>query len=214
MLIQNTMRLGKHLFLFIAVLVIPVITIAQNDSAKFPVAISIFNNSTVMPGSGYLGIFKTPVHPGITFGTHFRLNKSEKNRLFETLKLGYFYHHYAQHGIHLLTEFSYRHFCTSGFGAGLSIGVGYLYSIPDVGNYTLNDGGKYESKSFTGRSQVMPSATLELSYEIKRENRLPVRFFLGYQFWFQLPFVNEYVPILPNTALHIGTVFYLKTRKK
>jgi hypothetical protein len=49
---------------------------AQNNqiTPKKPLIVSIFNLGTQLPGSGYLGVFTVPVHPGISVGTEFRYN--------------------------------------------------------------------------------------------------------------------------------------------
>jgi hypothetical protein len=69
--------------------------------------------------------------------------------------------------------------------------------------------GRYVKKANFGRPQLMATASLTAGYDIKAKGKLPLRLFLQYQFWLQTPFVNKYVPLLPNTALHIGAIYQL-----
>lgn len=57
----------------------------------------------------------------------------------------------------------------------------------------------------------MLSTSLALGYTTAALAATPVRFFLGYQFWLQSSFVEQYVPVLPNTALHVGVSIALRT---
>ena len=59
----------------------------------------------------------------------------------------------------------------------------------------------------------MADFVVQIGYEFRKEN--PIDVFLNYQFLMQMPFVNEYVPILPNSALHVGVAFYpFKTKSE
>jgi hypothetical protein len=61
----------------------------------------------------------------------------------------------------------------------------------------------------------MLSAAIAAGYDFQVKGKMPLRLFLQYQFWMQTPFVNKYVPLLPNAALHIGGIYQLpKNRTK
>lgn len=49
----------------------------------------------------------------------------------------------------------------------------------------------------------MAGGALGLSYTQQKAAK-PLRFFLDYQFYLQMPFVKSYVPLLPNTLIHVG----------
>lgn len=169
---------------------------------KWPLVVSIFNTGTQLPGSGTAGVFTLPVHPGLSAGTEFRYNSSAKNQWFQTAKLGFSRHQYVQTAIQLYSEAGYRRAIWRGTGAELRLGAGYLHSIPATEQFKIKDG-VYKEKTRWGRPQLMASGAFGLSYTVqKRQN--PPRFFLDYQFYLQLPFVKSYVPLLPNTALHVG----------
>jgi hypothetical protein len=190
---------GTLLFLLLA------FTLRAQDKL-LPVSVSVFNNGTALPGTGYAGIFSKTVHPGITLGTAHFYRQTVKSDLFQTFKLGYFYHRHNQHAIQLYSELGYRYRMPGGFyGEGL-LGAGYLHSFADVQQFKWEDG-RYIKKTNLGRPQLMISASLAAGYDLQKKTRLPLKLFLQYQFWLQTPFVKKYVPLLPNAALHIGTIY-------
>ncbi len=175
---------------------------------QLPLTLSVYSVNTQLPG-GRL----TPVHPGLQAGTEFRYNRSEKNQWFQTAKLGVYYHKYSQTGIQLYSEGGYRRAIWKGLSAEFRLGVGYLHAITDLQMFELKDG-QYERKRTIGRAQVMGSTALGLGYRLGESMDAP-RVFIDYQFFLQMPFVKNYVPLLPNTALHLGVAFpFFNTGKK
>lgn len=169
--------------------------------------ISFFNNGTFMPGKGKLGIWSSPFHPGIALGKHFQWKQGGKYRLFQTAKLGYFYHQNAQHGIQAYTELAYRYKFFPDWYVEPKLGVGYLLSIPAMQTFEFKNG-VYEKQPFKGRNQLMGGLTLNVGYSLQHQFKLPLDAFVGYQFWVQSPFVNKYVPVLPNNSVQLGAVYY------
>jgi len=174
---------------------------AADDSLNRPLTLSLFTNATKLPGSGFAGIFNTPVHPGFTVGTEFSYKQTETNKLFQTVRFGYFYHRLAQHAVMLSSEGGYRHTFPCGFSTQTLLGAGYLHSIPALEKFEQNDDGEYVRVGRFGRPQGMAGLTLGIGYNIGKKK--PVRLGIDYQVWFQFPFLAEYVPVLPNTALHL-----------
>ncbi len=177
---------------------------AQNTTAHLPMVVSVFNNATLLPGGGKLGVFGIPVHPGISIGTEFTYNDDPDDQLYQTAKLGYHYHHYVQHSVQLYSEFGYRHYFKWPIDISPRIGVGYLHSFPNAQIYELDSEGVYQRTGQWGRPQLMASMALEVGYTLMENTNGPLRAFLAYQFYLQMPFVQEYVPLMPNTALHLG----------
>ncbi len=171
-------------------------------TAKKPLIVSLFNIGTQLPGSGVLGVFTTPVHPGVSAGTEFRYNQHPKNQFFQTAKLAVSYHQYVQTSIQLYSEAGYRRSIWRGTQAELRLGAGYLHAIAATEVFEAKNG-VYKKKVNLGRPQFMASTALGLSYQVQKGAR-PPRFFLDYQFFLQMPFVKSYVPLAPNTALHLG----------
>jgi hypothetical protein len=71
-----------------------------------------------------------------------------------------------------------------------------------------NDG-TYEVKQGAGKPQFIMGAGIDLGYDLGKKERIR-RIFLGYDVRMQMPFVQSYVPLLPNGAFFIGFQFNLK----
>lgn len=177
---------------------------AQGDEspAKRPLVFSAFNLGTQLPGSGIAGVFTIPIHPGITAGTEWRYNRHPNRQFFQTLKFGVYYHQYVQTGIQLYSEAGYRQHVFRGSFAELRLGGGYLHAFSGTEVFTLKNG-EYVKKSAYSRPQFMATSSLALSYQF-RKGKIPPRIFLEYQFFLQMPFVRNYIPLEPNTAFHAG----------
>lgn len=170
----------------------------------WPLRAAVFSNATLLPPGVLTRIFTQPLHPGLTLGTTYTYRNNGTHEFLQTFKAGYFYHRYNQHAIQLYTEAGYRLHFRSGPDAGLLIGGGYLHAMSTAQTFEWNGRGGYEKKRSLGRPQAMISTALELGYSLRMPTGAPVRFFLAYQFWLQTPFIKQYVPLLPNTALHLG----------
>ncbi|KAA5536866.1 hypothetical protein F0919_04120 [Taibaiella lutea] len=182
---------------------------ASAQQTEIPISISVFNNGTSLPGSGILGVFSKTIHPGFDIGTYHLYKSATKHDFIQTFKLGYFYHQFNQHAIQLYSEFGYRYKTNTGFYAEGLLGVGYLHSFADVQQFKFKNG-RYVKKANWGRPQLMATASIDAGYNFQTKQQLPLRIFLQYQFWMQTPFVNKYVPLLPNAALHLGIVYTFK----
>lgn len=163
-----------------------------------PLIVSVFNLGTQLPGS----VFTTPVHPGLSVGTEFRYNLHPLRQWFQTAKLGVSYHQYVQTAVQLYSEFGYRQAIWRGTAAEMRLGAGYLHAFSNTEVFSLKDR-SYDKKANLGRPQFMGSVALGLSYRLPKGQH-PPRFFVDCQFFLQMPFVKSYVPLLPNTALHVG----------
>lgn len=202
-------------FYFIALLfltALPALRAQQAATRPVPVELSFFNNGTFMPGKGRLGVWSPTFHPGLSLGTRFYYRQKEKAQLFQAIKLGYFYHRHAQHGVQLYTELGYRYQVTPAWYLEPKLGAGYLLSIPAMQLFELKDG-TYQQKSFKGRHQFMGGLNISIGYSFRQKMKIPLDAFIGYQFWVQSPFVNKYVPVLPNNSVHIGGIYYFKKSK-
>ncbi len=199
MLAMNKCKRG--IYLLPALLIYACYGFAQADSTArcHPHwIVSVFNLGTQLPGT----VFTTPVHPGISAGIEFPYNRSARNQWFQTAKVGLSWHKYVQTAVQLYSEAGYRRSIWRGTAAEIRIGAGYLHAFSNTEVFKWKDG-TYDRKANLGRAQFMGSAALGLSYQPPQKPPAP-RFFLDYQFFLQMPFVKSYVPLLPNTALHVG----------
>ncbi len=172
---------------------------AQSEPKARNYLFSVFNAGTQLPIGQFLS---TPVHIGATAGAEFLYNRQPANQLFQTAKLGFSYHQYVQSVVQLYSEFGYRRAIWKGIGAELRLGGGYLHAIPATEIFKLKDG-VYHKKTNLGRPQAMAGGALALSYTLQNKAK-PLRFSVDYQVYMQMPFVKSYVPLLPNTLLHIA----------
>ncbi len=180
----------------------------QEPKARYGV-VSVFNAATQLPIGSF---FSSPVHLGGTAGAEFRYNRKPGNQWFQTAKMGYSYHQYVQSTLQLYSEFGYRRAIWRGTAAELRIGAGYLHAIPAAEIFTL-DGNVYKKKTNLGRAQAMAGGAFGLSYTLPDPDKA-LRFFVDYQFYLQMPFVKSYVPLLPNTLLHLGAAAPFSMFKK
>lgn len=183
--------------------------VAQQEPRARNYLLSVFNAATQLPIGQF---FSTPMHIGATAGAEFRYNRKPDNQWFQTAKLGFSHHRYVQSTIQLYSEFGYRRAVWRGTAAELRLGAGYLHAIPAAEIFVLKDK-VYQKKTNLGRPQVMAGAALGLSYTQQKAAN-PLRFFLDYQFYLQMPFVKSYVPLLPNTLLHVGVAAPFSIFKK
>ncbi|MFZ1704628.1 MAG: hypothetical protein WAT79_09805 [Saprospiraceae bacterium] len=178
----------------------------QQTTTK-PLTISVFTVATQLPGGKLL-----PIHPGLEIGTEFKLNKSHKRQWFQTAKFGVFHHRLSQTAIMIYSENGFRPSIYKGLSADIKIGMGYLHSIPDLQTFSLREG-SYEKKSNLGRPQFKVSFAFGLGWSLGKETTSP-RIFAVMQSIFQMPFIKSYVPLLPNTAIHLGVSFPFFNLKK
>ena len=177
--------------------------------SSFPLVVSVFDNATLLPGADQWGVAGLPIHPGITVGTEFSYNKHVRNHLFQTSRLGYHYHRYVQQTLQLYTEFGFRRQISERWDLEGRLGGGYLHAFPYKGAFEQEPDGQYVKKTNWGHPQALITLAFGPGFQVAGGTEKPVRIFLNYQFYMQTPFVPGYVPLLPNTALHVGGRFSL-----
>jgi hypothetical protein len=84
-----------------------------------------------------------------------------------------------------------------------AIGAGYLHSIATTDVLKLEDG-EYVNAKGIGRPQIMVAVTFGAGYNVKMNKTDSLRIFLQYQARAQLPFNDDYVPILPYNQIALG----------
>lgn len=192
--------LKKH-WLLVALLIIPVVTFAQQN-----IALSLFNNATLLPPRSLVAVANQPIHPGVSVGFERALKKSH---LLHTVQLGLFHHKYVHNGVQIYTELGKRWDFLEHFWWEARIGAGYLHTFTLNDQASLDANGKYELDKKTGRPQFMFGPTVRLGYFPDLENGR-IGFFVNYHVWMQTPFVKSYVPLLPNGSLHVGVLIRKK----
>lgn len=174
---------------------------------------SVFNNATAFPFSGSLGIFHAPLHPGISAAMTSQINQNPRHNLLISARFAYLYQQYVQHAVQLYPELGYRYVFNNGIKVGPKLGFGYLHAFTDLQQFKLNDQGEYYRMKNKGTPSLMASFALELGYDLHKVTSIPAMIFTQYQLWFQTPFVKSYVPVLPNTALHLGLSYNINKKE-
>jgi hypothetical protein len=173
---------------------------AQN---KHHLSFAVTNNASSYPFQYMAGYFENPLHPGFELGYGKTSGRKKHHEWFGELKLGYFYHQFVQHGIPIYFNGGYRYHFSHRFSMDAAIGAGYLHSIATTDVLKLEDG-EYVNAKGIGRPQIMVAVTFGAGYNVKIDKTDSLRIFLQYQARAQLPFNDDYVPILPYNQIALG----------
>lgn len=186
---------------------------AQYAPELRPLQISFYDNATLFPGSDQWAVWGFPVHPGVTLGTEFYYRQQSNSDVFQSVRAGYHFQRFIQHSVLLYSELGYRQKWNRISLEG-RLGGGYLHAISASPVYRQTNNGSFERTGRLGRPQAMVSLALGPAFRIAGTETDPVWLFVQYQAYLQLPFVGQYIPILPNTALHLGvSIPLLKTNR-
>jgi len=191
----------KKPLLLISVLCLYLYAAAQH-SRSFSLAFS--NNNTAIPFNKFSSLATGTFHPGIEMGGGFNWQTKPRHDWFQSLKMGYLFHHLVQHGISLYTQGGYRLKAGRSLHAEVALGLGYLYSIPATQVFKLNAAGAYENITGMGRHQAMAALDIGLGYVPDPQARRPLKVFVTYQQRIQTPFVTSFMSVLPYNTLLAG----------
>ncbi len=200
----------KQFFIVALVLIYGTDTAAQKN--KY-ISIAVYNTHSAMPLGKFAGLFGDALHPGAEFGYGKIISQKKNHEWFSELKVSYFFHRFVQHGIPLYYNIGYRYKFSSPVSAEISLGGGYMHSIPATAKLKLNSDGEYENNKGIGRMQATASLGIGISYIINHAAKQPVKIFTLYQQRLQMPFVKSYVPMLPYNSLMIGISKPIKKNK-
>ena len=190
------------LFLFIS-------TIASAQKSR-NISVAFQNVGSAYPFSQFGKLVSEIEHPGVEAGYSFNWKSKNKHVWFQEVKLGYFYHRFVQHAFPFYTDIGYRYQFQKKWSARVAIGAGYLHSIPATGKFKLNENGEYKNDKGIGRSQALAVLNFGTAYTAHPTGERPVKVFATYQQLIQMPFIKQYVPLLPYNAMLIGVSLPLK----
>lgn len=198
-------------FFLLILLPVPFALFAQEkqekaDSSGLRIEGSLFSNAPALPFSG--NVFAAPYHPGIDLGLGAPFSLKRTGRWEWRTQIGYYHHALSHHGIHLRGGVIYRQkLGLKGLSWEFALKGGYLHMIAQRSKYELNSNGGYEKEASLGRSQFSAGLATGPAYRFPGTRRWEL--FINYRFWVQTPFVQEYVPVLPNVAFHFGVRYEL-----
>ena len=178
------------------------------------ISIAFVNTGSAYPFSQFGKLIKRIEHPGVELAYSFNWKTKSKHDWYEECKVAYFYHRFVQHAILVYTDIGYRHRLSQKLTAQVTLGAGYLHSIPATAKLKLDANGEYKNDKGIGRMQVMAAINFGIGYTIHPSGKTPFKLFATYQQLLQMPFVKAYVPILPYNSLIIGCSIPLRSNKK
>jgi len=172
------------------------------------IGVSVSNNTTSFPVTGYPSLFYSQFHPGvdITSQKSWTKNKERKSQFVQSIDLGFFYHRFVQSGLRIYTKCDYQYSITRKATLGIGLGVGYLQSFTATEVLELNDNGKYEQRKVYSRPQFIGLLNIGGTYRLKETSSRSISLFINFRTWLQMPFVKTYVPMLPVNSLHLGVL--------
>ncbi len=210
------MKHYKPLFLIVllALILMPQIAPAQSeeDAGKqqkyFPLSVSVFNESTSIPGTVFID---TPIHPGIQLGTEFKWNRSFENHLYQTANLGYFFHNHLFQAVIASSELGYDYRFKFGLSLKTRFGVGYMLAMPTQRVYSFENG---EYREIRGGVMSKFQATLSIGagYRFKPSAAYSPEVFILYQAGAIVPFSAGFIPAITQTNFHIGVMIPIRIR--
>jgi hypothetical protein len=208
---MKTILLFSIHFLFLSFAVYadnPAVKLGHKLKAE-SIDISVFNNQYYFPFLGMKNLINAKYHPGIAFGYSRNLKEKKSRVLYSDVKLGLYHHRFIQTGIQLYGNIGYRFNLTHKFYISTEYGLGYLHSIKHQTTFKADAEGNYSKISNFGRAQLMTGIGLGFGKQLTLASK-PMRLYIKYQPWFQLPFIKSYVPLLPNNSMHLGINLILK----
>ncbi|MCU0352584.1 MAG: hypothetical protein MUD08_02420 [Cytophagales bacterium] len=182
-------------------------TIAQENRlvAGLPLTVSVFSHAVSLPT--FKGFLKRP-NFGVRVGTEFYYRNRPGSQLIQTLNVGFYHHRSLQTGLFLNTEFGYRRFIGNFYTEGF-IGIGALGLSQQLRSYEPTETGEFRPASRL-MVRAMPSLSAGVGYRFRQHTATPVSVFARYEVFGETPFNNQGVPVLPHSALHVGTRLYMK----
>ena len=198
----------------ILILIAVLIFVNTNAQRNKQVSIAFLNTGSAYPFSQFKKLVTSIEHPGVEIGYGFNWKTKIRHDWFQEIKLAYFYHRFVQHGIPLYTDVGYRYKFSHAISAQVSLGAGYMQSIPATAKLKLDANGEYKKNKVIGRAQAIAVVNFSIRYSIHSSLKNAPQVFVTYQQFLQTPFVKAYVPILPYNSLLVGCSMPFHSHKK
>ena len=169
----------------------------QTDQHYYSIAIS--NSHAAKPFSNFSSLIYKDFHPGLDVAYGLFSSKGNHQWLAEA-SLSYFFHRWVQHTLALSINGGYRHTVAGSWGVETKIGAGYMAAFSTGKVFSVTDNGlKPHGNGF--RSQFTSSLGFGVDKKINARGNCV---FVQYTQRLQMPFVKQYVPVLPYNTLSAG----------
>jgi hypothetical protein len=161
----------------------------------------------MLPPASLIAVFNQPIHPGFTAGYEFGWKEEGKHKWFQNAGFSYFYHRFVYQAIILNSQAGYRWYAGN-FSVEGYFQAGYLHAFYLTDRAVKQSDGSYVARKGFGKPQFLTGIGIGLGYDIGSSDKIR-RIILNYDFRLQMPFVKNYVTLLPNGTLSLGMQFTL-----
>lgn len=167
---------------------------------------AISNSHTAKPLGSFFSLFHKEFHPGFEISRGKILQEVKKHQWLGEQTISYLYHRWVQQNLAVSANGGYRRMLGETWGASAKLGAGYQLSRPAGKVYAITENGLKE-KGHILRSQAIAAISIGADKTIYHRG---VKLFVDYQQKIQMPFIKEYVPLLPYNTLLIGASFPIR----
>ncbi len=174
----------KYSFLIIGLLLSTQFAKAQeNTTQAFPLKIAVLDESIAFPNFAFLSY---SYNPALTIGTEYILTEKGNHDWHLAANIGGYYHKTWKSAIFLTTEIGYRYHLQR-WNFSTHLGVGYAHTFESRPIYEPDGNGNFVQATNYGNPTFMPSAELQIGYELKNQAQSP-EIYLTYRAAPELPF--------------------------
>ncbi|QSE97843.1 hypothetical protein [Fulvivirga lutea] len=177
---------------------------ASNAYGQMPVKVSLFSEATSVP---FDKVITTPIHPGVQLGTDFHWKESKHIKLFPSVNIGYMFHNKLFQGVYINGELGLDYKFSFGLNIKTALGIGYLHTFTTQQEFQFENG-RYVSKRDRGNARIMPSFSVGVGYNLKKNESRSAEIFILHQTWLEYPYSPGFIPLMAHTNFHVGSKFY------
>ncbi len=157
--------------------------------------VSVLNEAVSMPTTGFL---QTPIHPGLSIGTDFRVKSGEHWQKTLGADVSFFHHRLSENAVMLDVAYALGYKFGFGLQPKFLAAVGYKHSLAAGEVYELKNG-SYEETTYLGKSQFNAKLGLGLEYALNERYSLMA----DYRTMVALPY-SQKLPFSLHTLLSVG----------
>ena len=192
--------MDKFFQFLILILLLSVGNTTFAGQSRFALVVSCGTQSLTVPWR--LGPITDRLNPVFIVGAERTLRPGSRMRLYHTVNLGFFQHHWWMSGVFLETELGASFRLPLGFKADLRLGVGYMHYFWRRKILELKDG-NYVQVTDWGKPSLMVPLSVELGYRGSSTHPFAISPFVSVKWAVQGLFLDE-VPVMPHLLILVG----------
>ncbi len=163
--------------------------------------VAALNEATSIPS---LRMLETPIHPGVSIGTDFRVKTSRHWQSTLGADLSFFHHRLSENALMLDATYSLGYRFPFGLQPKFLAALGYKHTLAAGEVYELKNG-SYEEANYLGKSQFNAKVGFGLEYALNEKYSLTT----DYKTMVVLPY-SQKIPFALHTLLSVGMKVNLK----